>query len=350
VKNGAADLEFSRDGYQLNRCCGHVNSSTTVPACYNEKMTDKRKPADTDAKKFLEFAFQESFAADYSNARKERKFKELTKHSSNLFLRGGDIISGKPQILGTHEPVITSLINFCAHSGYADFLLDIGANIGLISCQCGNNFDQVHMFEPNPYCCKILEVNCVIALNDTQYQIHNYGLGEENTNAILTVPRRNWGGAFVNDGFNAYDEQVLARKDEFESMEDANYFPVKIEIRNTAEELTKLFVQLAKKNLGRGVIKIDVEGYEATVLKGIAEALPAAAKAVIVFESWDSNFDMARVLRQFRGRAAAYKLVRELPLARWGRGLKLLLNPNIRYRLARVEDEDWRGDLILQID
>ncbi len=96
------------------------------------------------------------------------------------------------------------------------------------------------MFEPNPYCCKILEVNAFIALFSTGYHIHNFGLGDEDKKCALWVPRHNWGGAFINDKTNSYDETILARKDEFQSLTTSNYLSVDIEIRQASVTLATL--------------------------------------------------------------------------------------------------------------
>ncbi|HEY3346442.1 MAG TPA: FkbM family methyltransferase [Nitrospirota bacterium] len=303
---------------------------------------------------FLNFLFKESFNSVLVHRFRKIFFKSLTKNSSSLFLRGRDIISINPQINGIHEPVITSLINNFADEGYSDFLVDIGANIGLISCQTGNRFKQVHMFEPNPYCCKILEVNTLIALNKTDYRINNYGLGDENKKCLLTVPRHNWGGAFIKDKSNSYDDRILANKDEFESIIDSNYFTVDIEIRKASEALDDVFKDLIDKNLTKGVIKIDVEGFEPTVLKGIAESIPPQLNALIIFESLDAAFDMATIVRSFNGRAIPYKLVRQTPWKNhWPKALKalaLLFKPEFSNRIMANKDEDWSGNIILQID
>lgn len=55
----------------------------------------------------------------------------LTRNSSAIFLKGKDLISLDPLLFGIHEPVITNLIYEFSKSGYNDFLLDIGSNIGI---------------------------------------------------------------------------------------------------------------------------------------------------------------------------------------------------------------------------
>jgi hypothetical protein len=85
--------------------------------------------------------------------------KYLTKKSAGLFLRGGDLISIGVLSEGIHEPDTSELIKIFADGGYNNFLIDIGANIGLISCQTAEKFSEVHMYEPNPLCCHVLAVN-----------------------------------------------------------------------------------------------------------------------------------------------------------------------------------------------
>ena len=73
-------------------------------------------------------------------------FKRLSKNSVNYFLRGQDKISIEPSVNGVYEPDITELISYFNEIGYCDFLFDIGANIGLTSCQNGLAFDKVFCF------------------------------------------------------------------------------------------------------------------------------------------------------------------------------------------------------------
>lgn len=280
-------------------------------------------------------------------------FGKLTRKSSDLFVRGRDVISVRSQIGGVWEPTLTELIAHFADCGHDDFLIDIGANIGLVSSQSGNRFKRVHMFEPNPHCCNLIEVNTAIALTVPK-TLHRYGLGESDKTCRLTVPKHNWGGAFVDDGANAYDKATLALKDGFATYSEDNYFQVDIEIRDGAKALSAVFSELAAEGLTRGVVKIDVEGYELVVLKGIAAAIPPETGAVILLESWSETFPMANVLGAFGTRATAYKLHRDVP---WKPGASplaklaaLVSKPRIATRIVPVAaGDDCRGDLILTV-
>jgi len=300
------------------------------------------------------FAYEQTALQLISADLRRRTFQRITRDSTNLFLRGRDIISVSPQVFGTHEPALTRLIETFAREGQGDFLIDIGANIGLTSCQNGSSFKAVHLFEPNPLCCHILAVNTRIALPAGQYQIHPYGLGESDKKVQLTVPRHNWGGAFVNDAANSYDAALLAGKDGLQQIHEQSYYTVDIEIRDTQTELQQLFRSLAERGLKNGVIKIDVEGYEPVVLAGIARAIPADMTVAVAFESWNANCKLDDTLAAFGGRAKGYKLVRRTPwrqeMPRLVKAACLLWNRKIVTTLEPITAGDCFGELVLKVD
>lgn len=284
---------------------------------------------------------------------KGRLLQMLTRKSPRLFFRARDLISTLPQVSGVHEPGVAALMESLAQTGWGDFLLDIGANIGLSSCPGGLRFKAVHMYEPNPLCANILEVNAAIALDAGRYTVHRFGLGEADKRVRLTIPRDNWGGAFISDAGNAYDAEVLARKDGFERMEASNYFEVDIAVRHAESEMRERFGQLAAQSLRSGVVKIDVEGYELVVLRGIAKALPEDFQLMIIFESWDPKLDIQAVLALFGGRATACKLAKEMPWKeswpRWIKWIQLARNAKVRTALRANDSEDWSGDVVLRV-
>ena len=308
----------------------------------------------SESKNISNFSFKETWISVILNRIRVGIFTILTKNGSSLFLRGKDAISARPQVNGLHEPALTHFIAHLSATGYADYFIDIGANIGLTSCQNGNNFKVIHMFEPNPLCCKILEVNCQIALPNKTYVLHEVGLGDQNKELILKVPINNWGGAFISDKSNSYNEETLAGKDGFNSLTQKNYFDLSIKIRDTAQELQLIFTELAISNLTCGVIKIDVEGFELTVLKGIAKSIPTNFKAVIIFESLSSNFKMQEVLNAFGSRMKHFKLIRQTPWRTgWPMILKcftIILGRPVSTILTNISDDNWQGDLVLEVD
>ena len=216
---------------------------------------------------------------------------KLTSKSCNLFFRGGDIISFAGLVEGVHEESLTNLICNFAENGFSDYLIDIGANIGLTSCQNGSLFKNVICFEPNPLCVNILKTNLAISLSNDKFEINEFALGECDGDFELHIPKHNWGGAFVRSESNSYSDQVLASKDGFNEINSKNYVVSTIQVKSTKDTFIEIFSELERQGLKNGVIKIDVEGFERVVLKGIFESLPSDFNLVIVFENWDENFD-----------------------------------------------------------
>lgn len=237
-------------------------------------------------------------------------FKRLTRHALPLFVRGGDIISWAPQALGSHEPQVAGLLEGFARDGHRDFLIDVGANIGLTSCQSGPAFARVEMFEPNPLCAGVLRTNAAIALDRVPHTVHPFGLGTRNERLTLRVPRNNWGGAYVVTPDNNYDNQTLLQKDGFTRDDPANYLTLEIEIREAVATFRDLFGRLSAAGARRGAVKIDVEGLESVVLRAIAETLPPELSLFIVFEHWGGGFDAGPLLAWFGPRATLRALVK----------------------------------------
>jgi FkbM family methyltransferase len=300
------------------------------------------------------FQYKEKCTELHQNRKKHRQFESLTKNSLNLFLRIGDSISISPQIKGSWEPVLASFLKFAASKGYSDFLIDIGANVGLTSCQSGRFFKEVHMFEPNPHCFKILEVNSFFALEKIKYHLYKFGLGDRNKKAKLMVPKKNWGGAFIHDQANSYSDKILAKKDGFHQISKKNYYNTEIIIKKSSDELKKIFKGLVKKTGNAGVIKIDVEGYENVVLKGIAESMNQNLKIIIIFENHDPNFSIKKCESLFKGKAKLFKLETNYPSwEKFSRGFKYLsrlFNKEAIHYLKVADHIHAKEDLVLVVE
>ena len=213
--------------------------------------------------------------------------KKLTRHAMPVFVRGGDLISLQPLAWGEYEPEVVALIAHWAGSAHSDFLLDIGANIGLIACQVGHLFKQVHLFEPNPDCLSLLQLNLKSMLRQQAFQIHPYALGAHKERLTLMVPYDNWGGAFIASADNEYSSDVLAHKDGFIRFDPNQYQSHEVAVESAVDVLSAVFSSLHSMGLRKGVIKIDVEGFESLVLKAIASTIPEDFEVMVVFENWN---------------------------------------------------------------
>ncbi len=281
-------------------------------------------------------------------------FRFFTKGSIPIFLRGGDSISINPQIKASHEKELTLLIHHLAKTGANEFLIDIGANIGLTSCQNGKDFNKVYCFEPNPLCFEILKVNVEIMLDVDKVSFFNFGLGSKNEVNKLMIPKNNWGGAFMANNENKYDKEALAKKDGFDSYNLSNYHQKSVDVKSTSECLKKIFDEIDNSETIRGVIKIDVEGMEHVVIRGIAESLPDNINLYIIFENWENSFDFKSLYNFFKKRKIKIlKLDNKVPYKRSSpkiiKGLQLLfgrLDTSIR---SINEVIDKTGEVIIDV-
>ena len=219
--------------------------------------------------------------------------KKLSHKSLPLFFKGGDIISLDPIANGSYELDIKALIEHFAANGFDDFLLDIGANIGLSSCQSGQNFKEVHLYEPNPNCVSILKINANIALRGVSYVIHEYGLGAKSEKLQLYVPYDNWGGAFLKSDVNEYDDALLSSKDGYGKFKEENYDILEVQIEDARKSIAELFESLVSRGLTKGVIKVDAEGYERFIVNTVLGVKPKTIECAIIFENWKNEISIA---------------------------------------------------------
>lgn len=285
---------------------------------------------------------------------RQRLGQSLLARGLPLFLRNGDSISLDPLVNGDWDLLVVTLLRHAAAGGYRGFLFDIGANVGLTSSQCGDSFEQVLMFEPNPEIAPILDLNTKMSLTRCRRKLFPFGLGPEAKSAVLMVPPGNWGAAFVRDEHNAYPDELIARWHRVEKHELERYRRVPIRIEAIADALPPLFANLASEGTTRGAIKVDVEGYERAILKGIAAILPDPFELFVVFESWGGRIDVGELVDAFRRPVHAYTVVRrprrrgslkgDLPAMLWRGGTNFRLRP-----VARESDEEGEGEIVLVV-
>lgn len=127
-------------------------------------------------------------------------------------------------------------------------VLDVGANIGCTALLFSGLADTVHAFEPSPTTHAILAGNVTAAENVTT---HNYGLGEKAGTFELTYAANNRSGGFVSNLTQASAGHVVEL----------------IEIRRMDDAVRGLHLSAVD------FIKLDVEGFEASVLRGAPETL-----------------------------------------------------------------------------
>ena len=287
-------------------------------------------------------------------------FEKLTsKNNINFFLRSNDIISTDPILFDSHEEHILNLYKKSSEEGYDDFFIDIGANIGLSSILVEKHFKKIIAFEPNPLVFKILEVNFASNVNSDKFTLNNFGISNEDSSATLRIPKHNWGGAHVIDELNTYSDDVLIKKDGFKEFNSDNYIESRIDLKNGEDCFRNLFNNLKANNLLNGFIKIDVEGFEESVLHELSKAIPNDIKLLIIFENWNENFDTELIKKYFNKFNASYfNFSRQGPFKSSDKGFLKLIKfvilfflgrSGFRYSLTEANNFQ-KGDCIIKID
>jgi FkbM family methyltransferase len=299
------------------------------------------------------YQVKQSYLAYRKQKLKHSIYKKLTRQALPLFTRGRDIISISPLASGVYEPEITELIGYFAAQGYSEFLVDIGANIGLTSCQSGKHFEEIHMFEPNPDCVHILKVNTKIALRQKPYFINEFGLGSKKETLKLMVPYENWGGAFLQSKDNEYDQELLSEKDGYGKFNLENYQALDVQVESASDSLIALFTDLQLRGKSRGLIKIDVEGYEKLVLEAIAQTIPDHFEVFVIFENWAANAEIPMLPINAQARVNFYLLEGEkkpLPWApRWLNSLYAICKGGMSMHLEPAQHHMNAGTYVLTI-
>jgi FkbM family methyltransferase len=155
--------------------------------------------------------------------------------------------------------------------------LDVGANIGAMTGVLARRSAEVWAFEPHP------TLNCRLAANVGRFRDHQ-GYAPCRVLEIAASDSDGVADLFLPDDF------------------DTNNGTARLEPTNTGSAVTvrtsKLDTLLADREVG--VMKLDVEGHEAAVLRGARRALEAERIRNIVFEDHlQGESDARRMLRGY---------------------------------------------------
>ena len=185
---------------------------------------------------------------------------------------------------GVHDRHVVQTIQFLSRElGFKDFFIDVGANIGTISCSLEGSFTSFFCYEPNKEVYQILNLNLNRNLLNSKYVTHNCGLDKEAGMQELVIPKSNVGGAFLNSKSNLLSRNALAHKDNFVEIKEATHESRLVEVRSASSELLDILKLFGEKS--KGVIKVDVEGMDVTLVSEFLGALPNSHQISFVFEN-----------------------------------------------------------------
>ena len=173
-------------------------------------------------------------------------------------------IERKTYFIREYEKKRMDQLHFLSNKINSEILVDIGANIGFYSILFSDRFDQIYSFEPNKRNFKVLKRN--IDNNKLKnIQIFNFGLGENKE--FLIGNSNSKGELFQTSGFSINKDNKKGEKVSVQKGDEVLHFKNKT--------IT---------------IKIDVEGFEFFVLKGLKSAL-VNNLCILQIEIWEKNYD-----------------------------------------------------------
>ena len=145
---------------------------------------------------------------------------------------------------------------------------DVGANSGQHALLLSRYVETVHAFEPYPEIANLLEDN--ISRNQLQnITLHRFGLAERDTSLPFYAPRG------TNRGIGSFDKASMAKGNR--------------PVGDIAVRAGDGLDTLNKPDL----IKIDVEGVEKSVLKGLRETLDCSRPVIVLEVSYGGEFSFA---------------------------------------------------------
>jgi FkbM family methyltransferase len=204
--------------------------------------------------------------------------------SKRLAVFPDDLIGQEIVISGLHEGEIlnaafgTVLLQFQDQFATST-CLDVGANVGNHTCYLSDRFQRVIAFEPNPSCFHLLE--CNVKNNSHNAIVYNFGLSTDTGTLRFVENDKNLGGS----GF--VDEDNLNERDFKEK---------RLQVRNGDAFLLENY-----PNAKFSFIKIDVEGHEIQVLRGL-EITIRKNKPIVALEMYSSRpggAESMSLLREF---------------------------------------------------
>ncbi len=161
-------------------------------------------------------------------------------------------------VMYTRIPDSRDILYLRAHMGQG-MLIDVGANVGLVTLLLADKLQYALLFEPNPMAAARARAN--LELNGLGFEVHELALSDT-TGTVL----------FEDEGgVSSCNRTVVG-------------FSTSVPTRNVPCMQLDRFLENRTLPYPISVIKIDVEGHENSVLRGMLECLRRHRPRVIMFE------------------------------------------------------------------
>jgi len=220
----------------------------------------------------------------------------LVKRGDILWLATSSVESARSTLLtsGESEDLNRDKLSELIFRSKADMFLDIGAFIGVYALTMHKQFPQleVHAFEPHPAQYASLAANVLLNGWLDQIHLHPFGLGDKDERADMLGKGMSASIALARDSEAIKQRHNLIKQvaDNKKKLRDLPLVPrahVRAGTKLWRVELRRLDSLIPAK--GRViVVKIDAEGFEQEVLRGMPNLL-ANNKMVLQIELWDGE-------------------------------------------------------------
>jgi FkbM family methyltransferase len=179
-----------------------------------------------------------------------------------VFVDPNDFIGRLVYYFGDVDPKVTKTLALLL--GRGETLIDVGANVGVIALQAlpfVGEQGRIVAFEPQPTCCELFRRT--LSYNQiANVELHQFALSDKNGEGFLYSPDAgNSGMAAINISSSGGEDRR------------------RISLKNGAEVLGGLAID------EEYTLKIDVEGHETSVIRGLLPYLRERPPKGIVFES-----------------------------------------------------------------
>lgn len=194
---------------------------------------------------------------------KSGKSVTVSIHGCEVIVNPNDLVGWHFAILRSFDPEVVEILEKACNPDYKEVFWDIGANKGACFCNLATKLPLLHVVAIEPQASlSVHNINNLESICPGRYEYVQTGIGEEEAELTLIIPKANFGRASL------HIQQCSP---------DDNCEVIKLQ---TAQQIVE-----SSKFGWPTVAKIDVEGHEPQVFRSLAPCLKSRICKAIVFEN-----------------------------------------------------------------
>lgn len=198
---------------------------------------------------------------------KSGKSVTLSIHGCEVIVDPNDLVGWHFTILRSFDPEVVEILEKACTPGLKEVLWDIGSNKGTCYCSLAAKLPLLHVVAIEPQASlSAHNINNLESICPGRYEYFQTGIGEEEAELTLIIPKSNLGRASLHIQQSSPDDVREV---------------IKIQTASRLVELSKFGWPT--------VAKIDVEGHEPQVFRSLAPCFASRTCKAIVFENHKSE-------------------------------------------------------------